>query len=146
MKAAIMDQPRAMRVGDWSTPAPVPGEVLVRVRAAGVCAGDMYFYLGKNPYATYPQVCGHEIAGVVEAVGAGITDLSPGQAVVVEPFLSCGRCYPCRVGKPNCCAQLSIIGIHRPGGYAEFLAAPRKNIHLTPAGLSAVVASFAEPV
>lgn len=146
MRAAIMDAPRQMRVGEWDTPRPGPGEVLVAVRATGICAGDMYFYLGTNPYAVYPQVCGHEIAGEVAAVGAGVNDIAPGAAVVVEPFLGCGRCYPCRVGKPNCCANLQIIGIHRPGGFAEFVKAPRSHVHAVPAGLSPVEASFAEPV
>jgi threonine dehydrogenase-like Zn-dependent dehydrogenase len=130
-----------MTVGEWETPRPGPGEVLVAVAAAGVCAGDMYTYTGKNPYATYPQIIGHEIAGVVAEVGAEVVGLAPGARVVVEPFISCGSCYPCRVGKANCCANLRIIG-----GYAEYLKAPAQNIHLTPPGLSLPFASFAEPV
>lgn len=146
MRAAIMDAPGAMRVGEWATPRPGPGEVLVEVRAAGICAGDMYIYLGKNPYAVYPQVCGHEIAGVVAALGAGVGAPEPGTLVAVEPFLGCGGCYPCRVGKPNCCANLQIIGVHRPGGYAEYVVAPATHVHPAPPGLSALDASFAEPL
>jgi threonine dehydrogenase-like Zn-dependent dehydrogenase len=145
MKAAIMDQPQAMHVGPWLEPDLLPGEVLVQVKAAGVCAGDMYFYLGKNPYATYPQVCGHEIAGVVADPGTACS-LNRGTAVVVEPFVGCGTCYPCRIGKSNCCARLQIIGVHQSGGYAEFVKAPASHIHAVPAGLSPVLASFAEPV
>jgi threonine dehydrogenase-like Zn-dependent dehydrogenase len=141
-----MNAPFDMEVGAWSTPKPGPGEVLVSVGAAGICAGDMYFFLGKNPYATYPQICGHEIAGVVAEVGEGVTDLESGTAVVVEPFIGCGSCYPCRIGKSNCCTNLSIIGVHQPGGYAEFLTAPADRIHLIPPGLSLSFASFAEPV
>jgi threonine dehydrogenase-like Zn-dependent dehydrogenase len=141
-----MDAPYQMRVGEWESPRPGPGEVLVEVAAAGICAGDMYFYLGKNPYAVYPQVCGHEIAGVVAAVGPGVSELEIGAPVVVEPFLGCGRCYPCRAGKSNCCVNLQIIGVHRPGGYAEYLTAPASHVHRIPAGLSLTVASFAEPV
>ena len=146
MRAAIMNAPFDMSVGDWDTPRPRPGEVLVSVAAAGICAGDMYFYLGKNPYARYPQVCGHEIAGVVEAVGEGVAGFERGTPVVVEPFLGCGACYPCRVGKSNCCANLQIIGVHRPGGYAEYLTAPATHVHRVPEGLSPAWASFAEPV
>lgn len=141
-----MDGPQQMRVGDWPKPAPGPNEVLVAVRAAGICAGDMYFYLGKNPYAKYPQVCGHEIAGVIAEVGRDVRGLNTGTPVVVEPFVGCGRCYPCRIGKSNCCASLQIIGVHRAGGYAEFVLAPAQNIHRIPAGLGPVFASFAEPV
>jgi threonine dehydrogenase-like Zn-dependent dehydrogenase len=146
MRAAIMNAPYKMVVGNWDTPQPGPGEVLVSVGAAGICAGDMYFYLGKNPYAVYPQICGHEIAGVVAEVGQGVTGLEAGTPVVVEPFLGCGHCYPCRVGKSNCCANLRIIGVHQPGGYAEYLTAPATHIHKIPPGLSLSFASFAEPV
>jgi threonine dehydrogenase-like Zn-dependent dehydrogenase len=146
MRAAIMNAPFDMTLGEWRTPQPGPGEVLVSVAAAGICAGDMYFYLGKNPYAVYPQVCGHEVAGTVAALGEGVSDLEVGTAVVVEPFLGCGKCYPCRIGKSNCCANLRIIGVHQPGGYAELLTAPATHIHRVPPGLSLAFASFAEPV
>jgi L-gulonate 5-dehydrogenase len=146
MRAAIMDAPFEMHVGDWQLPEPGEGEALVTVDAAGICAGDMYFYLGKNPYASYPQVCGHEIAGRIAALGPGAVGPAPGTQVVVEPFLGCGRCYPCRVGKSNCCANLQIIGVHRPGGYADYVLAPTSHIHAAPAGLSSFAASFAEPV
>jgi threonine dehydrogenase-like Zn-dependent dehydrogenase len=119
---------------------------LVSVGAAGICAGDMYFYLGKNPYAVYPQVCGHEIAGIVAELGEGVAGPAIGTPVVVEPFLGCGACYPCRVGKSNCCQNLRIIGVHQPGGYADYLTAPAAHIHEVPPGLSLFDASFAEPV
>jgi 2-desacetyl-2-hydroxyethyl bacteriochlorophyllide A dehydrogenase len=146
MRAAIMNAPYEMEVGSWDTPQPGPGEVLVSVTAAGICAGDMYFYLGKNPYAIYPQICGHEIAGTVVEVGQDVTGIEPGMHVAVEPFLGCGECYPCRIGKSNCCMNLAILGIHQPGGYAEYMTAPATHIHRVPEGLSLVDASFAEPV
>jgi L-gulonate 5-dehydrogenase len=146
MRAAIMQSPHKCEVGAWDTPRPGAGEVLVSVAATGVCAGDMYVYLGKNPYVIYPQVCGHEIAGTVAAVGEGVTGLAEGAAVVVEPFLGCGTCYPCRIGKSNCCANLRIIGMHVPGGFAEYLTAPATNVYRVPVGLSPTMASFTEPV
>jgi threonine dehydrogenase-like Zn-dependent dehydrogenase len=106
----------------------------------------MYIYLGKNPYATYPQVAGHEIAGMVVELGVGVSGPPPGTPVVVEPFLGCGHCYPCRIGKSNCCANLRIIGVHLSGGYAEYVTAPATHVHPIPAGLSLFDASFAEPV
>ncbi len=146
MRAAIMDAPFEMHVGEWGMPQPGPGEALIAVKAAGICAGDMYFYLGKNPYAVYPQICGHEIAGVIAQLGEGSSGPSVGTGVVVEPFLGCGHCYPCRIGKSNCCANLEIIGVHRPGGYAQYLVAPLTHIHPIPAGMSPFEASFAEPL
>jgi 2-desacetyl-2-hydroxyethyl bacteriochlorophyllide A dehydrogenase len=146
MKAAIMDAPQQMRIGEWKTPTPAPGEALVRIRAAGICAGDLYIYVGKNPYANYPRIAGHELCGTVEAVGGDVPELKKGDLVVVEPFIGCGKCYACRVGKTNCCSNLGLIGTNLPGGYAEFVVAPARNIHPVPQGLSPVFASFAEPL
>ncbi len=149
MKAAIFDGPHALCINEWATPVPGPGEVVVRNRAVGICAGDMYIWQGKNPYARYPVIGGHEIAGIVHAIGdaePSSDSLSEGELVVVEPFIGCGACYACRSGKPNCCKSLQIIGVHQPGGYAEYVKAPAANIHKVPAGLSPLWASFAEPV
>jgi 2-desacetyl-2-hydroxyethyl bacteriochlorophyllide A dehydrogenase len=146
MRAVIMNAPQEMETGSWETPSPGAGEVLISVGAAGICAGDMYFYLGKNPYAVYPQICGHEVAGTVIEVGQGVTGIEVGAKVAVEPFIGCGKCYPCRVGKSNCCVNLTIIGVQIPGGYAEFLTAPARHVHVVPDGLSLFEASFAEPV
>jgi L-gulonate 5-dehydrogenase len=146
MRAAIFDAPFALRVTEAPQPEPGPGEALVRVAAAGLCAGDLYIYTGKNPYVTYPRVGCHEIAGVVEAYGPGGGGPAPGTRVVVDPFIGCGRCYPCRIGKRNCCANLSIVGVHREGGFAEYVTAPAANLNPVPDALSDFEAAFAEPV
>jgi len=146
MRAFIINQPYESVIGEWEKPSLEADEVLVEVRAAGICAGDMYAYTGKNPYAVYPAICGHEIAGVIAEVGDAVTGWEPGQQVVVEPFIGCGTCYPCRVGKSNCCANLTIIGAHIPGGYAEYVKAPANLIHKIPQGLNFTWAAFAEPV
>jgi 2-desacetyl-2-hydroxyethyl bacteriochlorophyllide A dehydrogenase len=146
MRAVIMNAPKSIETGTWQTPTPGKGEVLISVGAAGICAGDLYFFQGKNPYAVYPQICGHEIAGTITEVGEGVEGLRPGMQVVVEPFIGCGKCYPCRVGKSNCCANLRIIGVHFPGGYADYLTAPATHVHPVPEGLSLFDATFAEPV
>jgi L-gulonate 5-dehydrogenase len=146
MRAAVIQAPLQMNMESRPVPTLGPGEVLICVKSVGVCAGDLYIYQGKNPYASYPLVAGHEIAGVVQDTGAGVTGVKAGTPVVIEPFIGCGRCYPCRVGKSNCCVRLQIIGVHRPGGFAEFLTAPARNVYPIPAGLSFAHASFAEPV
>jgi threonine dehydrogenase-like Zn-dependent dehydrogenase len=146
MRAVIMDAPGKIRIGEWETPRPAAGEILIAPRAVGVCAGDLYIYLGKNAYVRYPQVTGHEVSGVVEETGPGVTGFSPGEEVVVEPFLGCGKCYPCRIGKSNCCANLRIIGVTQPGGFGEHMVAPADHVYRVPAGLSFTAASFVEPV
>lgn len=130
-------------LADRPDPRPGPGEVRVRVAAAGLCAGDLYIYTGKNPYVSYPRIGGHEIAGVVETGAPGLPEGTP---VAVEPFIGCGRCYPCRVGKPNCCANLSIVGVHRDGGFADYVVVPATHAHPLPEGLGLTEAAFAEPV
>jgi 2-desacetyl-2-hydroxyethyl bacteriochlorophyllide A dehydrogenase len=146
MRAVIMDAPTRMRVGEWEAPKAGPGEVVVAVAATGICVGDLYIYRGDNPYASFPVVGGHEIAGTVAEVGQGVTGVTVGARVVVEPFLACGVCYACRVGKSNCCSRLSIVGVHRPGGFAEYVMAPATHVHPIPDGLSMTLASFAEPI
>lgn len=146
MRAAVLNGPRDLAILDRPTPVADAGDVVIKVTAAGVCAGDLYLYEGRNPYATYPRVCGHEIAGEVAAVTGDAGSLRPGQAVVVEPFIGCGRCYPCSLGKSNCCARLTILGVNRDGGFAEFLTAPARNVHPIPAGMDTALAALAEPV
>ena len=131
---------------DLPAPMPLPGEARLRVASAGLCTGDLYIFQGKNPYATFPRVGCHELSGVVESLGEGAAGVAIGDRVVVEPFIGCGRCYPCRVGKPNCCAALTIVGVHRDGGFADLVTAPARNLHRVPDALSLHDASFAEPV
>jgi len=146
MQAAIFDAPFAIRMADAPRPVPAAGEALVAVKAAGLCAGDLYIYTGKNPYVVYPRIGCHEIAGVIAAYGPDTSGPAVGTRVVVDPFIGCGKCYPCRIGKRNCCANLTIVGVHREGGFAEFVTAPVGNLNIVPDDLSDFEASFAEPV
>src|SRR5258708_10793324 len=146
MEAGVFGAPFDIKLENRGRTSPGTGEALVRVDAAGLCAGALYIYTGKNPYVTFPRIGGHEIAGHVEAIGPDTTGPAAGTRVVVEPFIGCGRCYPCRVGKPNCCANLRIIGVHREGGFAEALAAPVDRLHPVPDRLTPFQATFPEPV
>ena len=107
---------------------------------------DMQHYSGRNPYTKYPLVCGHEVCGTVTETGDEVRRFKRGDLVVIEPVVGCGQCYPCRHGKPNCCMNFCLIGLHRPGGYADLCVAPEANVHAVPAGLDPVTASFAEPL
>jgi L-gulonate 5-dehydrogenase len=146
MRALILEGVRQMKLGDWPAPTCGPTEVVLRPQAVGICAGDLQHYLGRNPYTRYPLIGGHEICGTVVEAGSLVTRVKPGDRVVVEPVVGCGRCYSCRHGKPNCCMNFCLIGLHRPGGFAELCLAPEQNIHLIPPGLDPVTASFAEPL
>lgn len=146
MKALVLEAPQRLKVGDWPTPHCGSNDVVIRPIAAGICAGDLYLYGGRNPYAKYPLIGGHEVCGEVAEVGDDVRRFKRGDRVVIEPVVGCGHCHPCRHGKHNCCVNFCLIGLHRPGGYAEFTLAPERNVHVVPPGLDAVTASFAEPL
>ena len=130
-----------------ATPVPSPafGEVVIRVERAGICGSDLHILHGSNPFARYPRVIGHEFAGHVVAVGAHVTGLAEGDRVVVDPVLACGHCHPCRIGRPNVCGNLEVLGVHRDGGFCDHVAVPAANCVKLPAGLSVELAALAEP-
>lgn len=126
-----------LEYADLPRPAPREGEVLVRVRACGVGLTVLNYIggqLGQPP--DLPRVPGHEIAGVVEEVGPGVQGVQPGDRVVVYFYLTCGRCEFCRVGRESLCqAHGGYVGVHRDGGYAEFVALPEANVLPLPEGI-----------
>jgi 2-desacetyl-2-hydroxyethyl bacteriochlorophyllide A dehydrogenase len=100
---------------------------LVRPRRVGVCGTDYHIFEGKHPFLQYPRVMGHELA--VEVVRAPAqARLAPGEICVVNPYLSCGQCVACLAGKPNCCVNLSVLGVHEDGGMAGLLCVPAANL------------------
>jgi 2-desacetyl-2-hydroxyethyl bacteriochlorophyllide A dehydrogenase len=100
---------------------------VVRPRRVGICGTDFHIFEGKHPFLEYPRVMGHELA--VEVVTAPETSgFLPGEICVINPYLSCGHCVACRAGKPNCCANISVLGVHQDGGMAGLLSIPPGNL------------------
>jgi len=123
-------------------PDPQPGEVRVRVEACGICHSDMFAKTGTFPGLVYPRVPGHEIAGVIDALGAGVTGWRPGQRVGVGWLAGyCGRCAACRRGDFVSCANAKIPGINMDGGYAEYVIAPVEGLALIPDDLKSLEAA-----
>ena len=87
-------------------------DVLVKVKAAGICGSDVHIYHGTSPVATYPRVMGHEVVGIIEEVGNEVTKVKKGDHVIVDQILSCGKCYPCSIERPNICCHLQVRGVH----------------------------------
>ncbi|MFG6666872.1 Zn-dependent oxidoreductase [Halomonas sp. HNIBRBA4712] len=145
MKAFQVSAPHDYRVADIDTPTPGAGEVLVRVAFAGICGSDMHIIHGDNAFVRFPRITGHEFAGVIEAVGEGVDGVSAGERVCVDPVISCGECYPCRIGRPNVCSALEVIGVHRHGGFEEFVAVPAANVHKLPEHIGLDAAALVEP-
>ncbi len=126
MRAAVYQGPRDVQIVEL--PEPEHGDkAVVRIKAAGICAADAGFYTGKFAYANYPRIGGHELVGVVEYAPQG-AHIQAGERVVVNPLSACGKCYPCRHGKPNCCTSIAVLGVQADGGYAEKIAVPAEKL------------------
>jgi threonine dehydrogenase-like Zn-dependent dehydrogenase len=153
MRAAVTRAPGAIEVVEVPEPSsPDPGEVIVRPLAVGLCGSDYHFLTGHLTDAAgggdeaFPKVQGHEVGATIEAVGADCRPgLEPGQAVAMWPLRACGRCYPCRVGRPNACDNFQLIGIHTDGGLQERLVLSQDQVFPTRAR-DAAVAALTEPV
>jgi threonine 3-dehydrogenase len=134
-------------------PAPGPAEVLVRVRAGGICGTDLHIE-GWDPWAASrvrpPRVIGHEFCGTVVTIGSDVHNVSPGDFVSGESHVSCGRCHLCRRGEAHICERLQIIGVDRDGAFAEFVAMPAQNAWKmspkTPVEVAAVMDPFGNAV
>jgi D-arabinose 1-dehydrogenase-like Zn-dependent alcohol dehydrogenase len=126
MKAAVVKAPNSdVHFEDRGRSSPGRGEVLIRVHACGVCHGDLMLQLGQFPFARYPIVPGHEIAGVIEKVGEDVDKLKPGDRVGLSAlFSSCGRCEQCLGGDECLCSQMQFTGVTQDGGYQQFMVAP----------------------
>ena len=149
MRATIFEAPGTVSVQDRTVAAPGPGEVLLRVAAASLCASDVRVYRGEK-YARAGVIPGHEIAGVVEVVGPDVDDVSEGQRVIVCPIRACGHCRYCLVGRRNRCRNRQTLGYDLDGGFAEQLLVPAELVragHLLPVpeGLPLDLAALTEP-
>ncbi|WP_435953636.1 Zn-dependent oxidoreductase [Dryocola sp. BD626] len=145
MKSVTIQQPGTLVIEDRPQVQPQPGEVRIRVSSAGICGSDVHIYRGHNPFAKYPRVIGHEFFGHIDAVGDGVDASRIGERVVGDPVVSCGHCYPCSVGRPNVCAELQVIGVHRDGGFSEYVTLPAKNAHVVPDSIPDNEATMVEP-
>lgn len=128
MLTVICQTPGTLLAEERSLPVRGADEVLVRVKRVGVCGTDLHIFTGNQPYLAYPRVMGHELSGLVEAAPAG-SALRRGDAVFVMPYLSCGRCIACRMGKTNCCVNIQVLGVHRDGAFTEYLSVPQQFVH-----------------
>lgn len=120
MRAIRLAEPKHFEYIDIDDPgSPGPGQVLVRTHRMGICGTDYSGYLGKMPFFQYPRIPGHELGVEVLEVGDGVNNVAPGDRCSVEPYMNCGKCYPCRKGNSNCCETLDVIGVMIDGGLCE---------------------------
>jgi len=145
MRAVRLESIGSMIMRTVEKPVARPGELIVRVLAAGICGSDRHMYKGEYPTAI-PVTLGHEFCGIVEEVGDGIPSFAGGELVTVDPNIACGTCAACRRGRPNLCARLTAIGVTRDGGFADYVAVPCGQAFTLPSDLDPVHGAFCEPL
>ena len=147
MLAVVKDPAKhGILLEEVAVPAISPWEVLVRVRAVGICGSDQRIYHDVQPGRRKRFILGHEIAGEVVAVGERVSEVALGTPVAIEICVGCGICRHCKVGRVNLCEKLEEFGVTMDGGMTEFVAAPARNIHRLPDGLSYRAAVLADPL
>lgn len=147
MKAIKIDAPGKVACVDIAKPVPEAGEALIRIVTAGICGSDIGALRGTNVLVSYPRVIGHELAGIVEEIPENNKNgIKAGDRVVVDPYIYCGTCYPCRIGRTNCCTGLQVLGVHVDGGMAEYFTHPADLLIKIPEGMSWEEAAMAEPL
>jgi len=145
MKAMRFHGVGDLRLDELAVPEPKRGEVRLRPLAVGLCGTDAHIFKGEFP-APSPVVLGHEIAGIVDAVGAGVKGLKEGDLATVQPNTYCGSCRYCRMGREHLCPNLCAYGVHMNGGFAEAMAVSARVVYRLPSRLDARQGCLAEPL
>jgi 2-desacetyl-2-hydroxyethyl bacteriochlorophyllide A dehydrogenase len=143
MKALVYTAPRQMTLQERPYPKIEDGEVVLRIDAVGICGSDMHAWHGHDPRRLPGLVLGHELAGTVVESATG--QVKPGTRVTANPLITCGTCEYCVQGRNNLCANRTMVGMTRPGAYAEFMSIPASSLIDIPQDMSALQAALAEP-
>jgi len=146
MKAAVCMEPGEIIIRDVAEPALDADEVLVKVRASGICGADVKAYLGKHPAMFYPMILGHEFSGEIVAMGADVESFEIDDAVIVEPLFPCGECSACLAGDYNLCGKLAMLGYQAPGSFAEYALAKAAMVYPKDKSLPFEEAALIEPL
>ncbi|MGI6298354.1 MAG: zinc-binding alcohol dehydrogenase family protein [Saccharofermentanales bacterium] len=146
MKSVYLAAPKQVSAKDIPAPAKVNAdEVMVRIHAASICGSDIGAYRGTNALVSYPRILGHELAGEIMEAGAD-SGFTAGERVAIEPYINCGTCYPCSLGRTNCCENLKVLGVQTDGGMVEQFVHPARLVHRMPADMSWEDAALIEPL
>ncbi len=146
MKALVYTAPNQVEIQDAPKPRPGRGEVLVKVDMAGICGSDLDGFLGLSRKRKPPLIMGHEFIGEVSELGEGVSGWTAGQQVIVQPLISCGACDLCQTGFSNVCEKRELLGMDRPGAYAEYITVPVSALFAMPEGLDPLSAVLVEPL
>ena len=145
MKEVVITKPFQYEIRDTPIPEPGEGEVLVRMKAAGVCGSDFHNFKGENPNTIYPLIPGHENAGVIAKTGAKVTNVKAGDHVAIDLIITCGTCYQCAGGRENVCENILVRGSNTDGGWREYFTAPESDAYVIDPNISWEDAALIEP-
>ena len=145
MRAAVLEKTGKISFKKQDIPEPSKNEVLIKVKATGVCGTDHHIFQGEAP-AEPPVILGHEMAGKVEKTGENVQNIEFGDKVAVNPNIHCGHCYFCQRGEINLCRNLQAIGVTRDGGFAEYVVVPETNVHVFTGDISYEEGAMVEPI
>lgn len=123
MKTIVCVEPGILEAREAVKPSPQYGEVMIKIKSIGICGTDIHAFGGNQPFFEYPRVLGHELSGTIEQLGDGV-DLPLNASVYIVPYINCGDCIACNNGKPNCCTNIEVLGVHRDGGMSEYICVP----------------------
>lgn len=147
MMRKVIVQPDGVRVVEAAVPEPGPGEAQLEMLVAGICGSDTHALRGRHPNVRPPYAPGHEVVGVVTAVGAGVTAVRVGQRATVEPDLPCWECKQCRAGRQNLCERLGFFGCgSAQGGLADTFTIDARRLHVVPDDFDDPTAALIEPL
>ncbi|MFG6121400.1 zinc-dependent alcohol dehydrogenase family protein [Thalassobacillus sp. B23F22_16] len=148
MKAAVLVDKQVIEIQEKEIPNPGPGEVVIKVKACGICGTDQHIYHGNPGSADVlpPVVLGHELAGEVMSVGESVEAFREGDRVSVDPNMYCGVCRYCQNGRKHLCDHLKAVGVTQDGGMAEYVIVPAANCYLLPDSLSFIEGAMIEPL
>ncbi len=147
MKQAVMTAPGVIEIRQGiEPPIPQPNEVIMQTKRIGVCGSDIHVFHGLHPYTSYPVVQGHEVGGVVSALGSKVTGLQIGDKITFMPQVTCGECYPCTHGMYHICESLKVMGFQTGGAAQEYFTLPAENVIKLPDDFSLDQAAMIEPI
>ena len=148
MKAIKYEKPWNVACVEQDKPVCGKGQALIRIMTAGICGSDIGAFRGTNGLVSYPRVIGHELAGIIEEIDEenNPKGFKVGDRVIVDPYLYCGHCYPCSIGRTNCCTDLHVLGVHVDGGMAEYFTHPADMLVKMPDDMDWTLAAMAEPL
>jgi L-iditol 2-dehydrogenase len=146
MLQAVMTRPGQIEFRQVEKPALKPDEVLIQISRIGVCGSDIHVYHGLHPYTSYPVVQGHEVSGVIAALGAQVGGLAVGDKVVFMPQVTCGECYPCKHGMYHICDHLKVMGFQTSGAAQEYFPIQADKVLKLPDSISLDQGAMIEPV